>query len=422
MRRYFAAFILAALVLAAMASSAFAAIAKPVVTKFSPANVRVGQTLVITGKNFRSGGTNNKVYFRRAADGKTVRTKAKKASKTRIEVVVPPTIDKFLFVVNNVKQPTRFRLAIYTRTLGPYTKTSRSPFVLDANAVVGPNGGPITTTPPPPSDCDADGVPDSEDADDDNDLLSDTSEQSLGTNPCNKDTDGDGVEDGYEYYSAVDLNGTGLPYPGKRPYPNALDATDAGQDFDGDGLTLTDEFAAWARYGNRTVPLNYSDGNQYTGGAPAPAAGQEWMDLDNNGKLSDDEEDVDGDGLPNWVEIARGENAPPSNNRDPCAFTSTTGAAEWTSTDIFTDCGAGARPNGNTFRPLETIAFKEFRTDFLDPDSDGDTVNDSNDDQDHDGVSNVEEITSGGDGLFTSPQEPCDPNPESATCERHTRG
>lgn len=403
-----------------MASSAFAAIAKPVVTKFSPAQVRVGQTLVITGKNFRSGGTNNRVYFRRASDGKTVRTRAKKATRTRIEVVVPASIDKFLNVIGNVKQPTRFRLAIYTRTLGKYTATSRSPFVLDANAQ-SPTGGPITTGPPPAADCDADGVPDTQDSDDDNDLLGDTTEQSLGTNVCNKDTDGDGIEDGYEYYSAVDLNGTGLPYPGKRPYPNALDGGDAGFDFDGDGLTLRDEFAAWARYGNRTVPLNYSDGSQYTGGAPAPAAGAEWQDLDNNGKLSDDEEDVDGDGLPNWVEIARGENEPPSNNRDPCEFKPTTGAADWTYPNLFTDCGGGLRPNGNTFIPLETIAFKEFRTDYLDPDSDGDSVNDSNDDQDHDGVSNAEEITSGGDGLFTAPQEPCDPNPESASCERHTR-
>ena len=52
---------------------------------------------------------------------------------------------------------------------------------------------------------------------------------------CNADSDGDGVEDGYEYQSAVDLNddeyqqpNTFLPYPGKRPYPNALFA-DAGR-------------------------------------------------------------------------------------------------------------------------------------------------------------------------------------------------
>jgi hypothetical protein len=53
--------------------------------------------------------------------------------------------------------------------------------------------------------------------------------------------------------------------------------------------------------------------------------------------------------------------------------------------------------------------------------SDGDTTPDGADDQDHDGRSNLEEITAGGDGLFTGPQEPCDPDPEAPICERHTR-
>ena len=48
--------------------------------------------------------------------------------------------------------------------------------------------------------------------------------------PCLADTDGDSVEDGYEYQSALDLNHyprtAPLPYPGKRPYPNPLDPSD----------------------------------------------------------------------------------------------------------------------------------------------------------------------------------------------------
>ena len=66
--------------------------------------------------------------------------------------------------------------------------------------------------------------------DDDNDLLLDDLEASIGTDPCRADTDGDGVADGYEYQSARDLNddeyqqpNAFLPYPGKRPYPNPLD-------------------------------------------------------------------------------------------------------------------------------------------------------------------------------------------------------
>src|SRR5215216_516309 len=205
MRRLLAVSILVVLALAALVGSAMAATPKPVITSFSPAQVRIGQTLVINGKDFARGGRNNRVYFRRASDGKTVRARAKKATTRRIEVVVPPSADDFLKLgANGQKQATRFRLAIFTKTFGPYTKSSRSPLILPANAQV-PTSGPVTTLPPP--DCDTDGVPDSTDTDDDNDLLTDETEKNLGTDPCKKDTDGDGVEDGYEFYSAVDLNG-----------------------------------------------------------------------------------------------------------------------------------------------------------------------------------------------------------------------
>src|SRR5206468_2809952 len=137
------------------------------------------------------------------------------------------------------------------------------------------------------------------DGDDDNDLLSDTTERNTThTSPCNKDTDGDGVEDGYEQASAVNLNGDALPYPGKRPFPNALDGSDAAKDLDGDGMTQTEEFALWLKFGGHTFPLNYSDGDQTS---PAPN-GVGAMDLDNNGRFTDDEKDADGDGLPNWIE------------------------------------------------------------------------------------------------------------------------
>ena len=83
-----------------------------------------------------------------------------------------------------------------------------------------------------------------DETDDDKDLLTDGQEQAIGTDPCAADSDGDGVEDGYEYQSARDLNddehqqpNAYLPYPGKRPYPNAL-FKDAGVDYDGDVLTL----------------------------------------------------------------------------------------------------------------------------------------------------------------------------------------
>ena len=69
----------------------------------------------------------------------------------------------------------------------------------------------------------------SADTDDDNDLLPDTLEVQLKLNPCSGDSDGDGVEDGFEFQSALDLNNDDYqhlnyitPYPGKTPYPNPL--------------------------------------------------------------------------------------------------------------------------------------------------------------------------------------------------------
>ena len=58
------------------------------------------------------------------------------------------------------------------------------------------------------------------------------------------------MKDGYEYQSARDLNDdehqqpNARPYPGKRPYPNPL-FTDSGVDYDGDVLTLGEEFSLW---------------------------------------------------------------------------------------------------------------------------------------------------------------------------------
>jgi len=86
------------------------------------------------------------------------------------------------------------------------------------------------------------------------------------------DTDGDAVPDGYEYQSAHDLNddeyqdpNTWQPYPGNRPYPNPLDK-DADVDHDGDSLTLVEEYRLWNKYGNRASlsGLLYSAGEAYS--------------------------------------------------------------------------------------------------------------------------------------------------------------
>ena len=48
-----------------------------------------------------------------------------------------------------------------------------------------------------------------------------------------------------------------MPYPGKRPYPNPLDPSDADTDFDGDVLPLTDEHKLW-RYTSATAAARTS--------------------------------------------------------------------------------------------------------------------------------------------------------------------
>jgi Bacterial TSP3 repeat len=376
----------------------------------------VGSVLVLHGKNFSRVARNNRVYFRRASDGKTVRARARKATTRRLEVVIPQTVDNFLTVApDGTKQPTRFQIGIFTTVFGPYTKKSQSPLIAPAGATPVTPGTP-GTPPPVGPDCNKNGIPDANDtSDSDGDGLADNFEVQVGTNPCNKDTDGDGIEDGYEYFSALDLNSNARPYPGKKPYPNPLDGSDASVDFDGDGLTDAEEFAAWNLYGGRILPapgqsFPYSGGNQTSPAAPGPGG----TDYDQNGKTTDDEKDADGDGLANWVELARGSSAGgawTAANGTPCP---PSGAAK------FQNCGAGLVPNGNTFVPSTATftgaAMPTFvvGTNWLDPDTDGDGIHDLQDDQDHDDIANTTEIDN-----QTDPVDPCAPDTESRTCPQH---
>jgi Bacterial TSP3 repeat/IPT/TIG domain len=423
MRRLIISSLLSLAALAGFASAAYAA--APVITSFSPAQVRVGQKLVINGKNFKKGVRNNRVFFIRASDGKTVRTRPSKASSTRrMEVIVPAGVVKFLTIKDGVGVATRFQLQLLSGQFSKTTAKSRSPLVLPAG---GPNTpttpGSVGVTPPPAGDCDADGTPDATDGDDDNDGLSDGVEAIIHTDPCKQDSDGDGVGDAYEYYASLDLNAN-PNYAGKRPYPNPLDAGDANSDFDGDGLTQTEEFAASVKFGTATTaPLTYSDGNQQSV-APANAGA---MDLDNNGRITDDEKDADNDGLANWLEIAKAE--PDPSAAFGCSYAPSTGPGPVVYSNIYTICNGGPQmPNGRTFGNLESTTTtggapppfdSSNRLNYLDPDTDGDGITDAADDEDFDGVSNAEEIVAGADGFYTNPEDPCDPNPDSRSCPVH---
>jgi hypothetical protein len=283
------------------------------------------------------------------------------------------------------------------------------------------------------------------------------------------------MTDGWEYHAAKDLNIKAVPYPGKRPFPNALDPSDGGPgtfsqyDYDGDGLTTLEEYRAWRAGGSSfdpsraagldlQSPLGYSDGTKFSRSTETPAV-PAWRGpayglpaptqpfpstYDLNGDLSqwrDDERDADADGLANWLESARG---PGRVSWWGSYWETFEPAAEAWGQKPATGCGQEFGAFGE--RPFAEL-------DLMDPDVDGDTLLDGEDDQDNDDYSNIVELYEtvydlDGDGGFTctilndegevestetypsvdvdpGPGEsnmginsfnPCAPNPSSRTC------
>jgi hypothetical protein len=481
--------VLAALGALTAPATAGAAVKAPVIKSVTPSHVTVGQKLIIRGKYFRLGKGRNRVLFQRSG-GKSVFVKADVSTKVRMTVVVPKALELYMPSSGGSLVPARFRLRVLT------TKLSRAFTSLKNSPIVGPakpksTGGTGTGGPGAPAtpdgDCDGDGIKNSADPDDDNDLLPDQLELAIGTDPCNPDTDGDGVEDGYEYQSAIDLNNDDyqnanaiVPYPGKRPYPNPL-YKDADVDYDGDGLSLGTEYQLWKytytvnHTATRTLtPLSYSDGTRYsllpggtkmtdaaytppqafsawaslagyanpllhdvggstwaaynlydfdrdgnvtTTAAEAVSANQMttekyYWDLDGDGYVSDDERDEDGDGLTNYDETI-GRMTP----------------------EYWQGCYQTEKPY--------PIAYAG--TSVTDPDTDGDGILDGADDQDHDDVPNIMELSRqmasdrnpdwGAAQCHlanpapspsplvpqgrVNPFNPCLPDANSRTCERH---
>jgi hypothetical protein len=253
----------------------------------------------------------------------------------------------------------------------------------------------------------------------DGDLLSNTVERNLyKTDPCLADTDLDGVQDGFEVQSALFLNDRALPYTGRKPYSNALDATDAGHDYDGDGLSSRMEYRAWAHapaspapsllqpytsaqdapafggpYGDRPhfAPRSldpsrmlYTDGTQRSPGAAGETA-HPYLDFNGNG-LTDDERDADGDGLRNVDEAHGFPDAIPAGVPTETDNLGMMRESYYSGTQV---CSPDATWSFE-YKPILPRSFLE--PDYLDWDTDGDRVWDGNDDQDNDGVSNVDEV------------------------------
>ena len=278
-------------------------------------------------------------------------------------------------------------------------------------------------------DCDADGQPNAVDLDDDNDLLSDALEVSLKTDTCNPDTDGDGMTDGWEYQSAIDLNNAGcntpayptpcdpghaVPVEGAVPEPARRHRRQHGLRRRLDpGLQ---EHAAWAQHAGHDLSVAgmwYSDGLKSSQdpvadgcvGMPIPAPRAPFT------TAYADLLDRQRQRLPERRRARRG--------RRP-ALQQRRAHGQAVERQLV----------GRELRHRAALRDRRLvRHDWLDGDTDGDGIYDGIDDQDHDDYWNVEEQIRGSQewdknqaatnvhtGLWVHPFNPCLPNPDSRTC------
>jgi hypothetical protein len=352
--------------------------AAPKITLVSPMRVSVGARLTIKGRNFSPKRRGNTVIFR-SSNGRSAFAKPRRATRTKLVVIVPAAVARLIVGESGRQSPTRFKLRVLAgRKFSKFTPRRLSPVVVGSEAGGGGDGGGGNAA------CNSS-------SDHDGDLLSNDFEVSIKTDPCLRDSDLDGVEDGYEMQSAIDLNEyprkPPRPYPGKRPYPNALDSSDATTDYDGDALQLREEYLLWTVYsadgvarGGRPTSLSglvYSDGLQKSiDPPPAPPADllANWaLDMDEDNELWDDERDADGDGLGNWDE---------QHGRMTEAW--------WPAQH-----DGLLEPKESKYPELDYLDNEDTAPElnaFADADMDGDGVLDGADDNDHDGVTNQFEV------------------------------
>jgi len=381
---------------------------KPAIKRVTPMRVTVGKTLTIRGANFSTSRKRNTVLF--SVGKRSAFAKPARASRKKLVVRIPASVENLLDA-SKKRGATRLKLRVVTKRYGKLTTLRLSPIVLSSRGTV--------------AACKGD--------DPDNDLLAKATELKYALDPCKKDTDGDGREDGWEYFAAKDLNLRAVPYPGKKPYPNPLDKGDSDIDFDGDSLTSKEEFNAWVGGGRNydpsrpfnQSPLGYSDGAQYSyPGEPMPMPA--WkspdygiaftppdypaiLDREGDGRLSDDERDADHDGLNNFVETHG-----PGRAFWWSAVLSKEKVEPWPGTDPYVNYSYWGE---FTQRPFAD-------TDLADPDVDGDSLLDGEDDQDNDDWNNLDEmlrrtIDTPAGTRWTNPFNPCAPDPNARTCPRY---
>ena len=250
-----------ALSLALLPAGAAHAASLPVITKVTPMQVEVGQTLTIKGRGFRAGKNKNIVAFKRSRKP-AVFVKVPTATTTKLTLPIPEKILPFLVDDKGKSSVVRFRLRVLAKRFGKaFTATKLSP-------KVGPPGSAAAPRPGAPGAAACTGRPTlARPSTPTRTACPTRSRRAIKTDPCKLDTDGDGISDGFEYESALDLNSRALPYAGQEALPERRStATDAGNDFDGDGLTMADEYQRGCTRRGGKFPLTYSDGSQDTGG------------------------------------------------------------------------------------------------------------------------------------------------------------
>jgi hypothetical protein len=376
----------------------------PTITTISPRKIQIGQKLTVKGTGFKPGKGKSSVAFYKTGMP-VVFVKADSATTTKLIVTVTPKVAALLAVRNDVPVATLLRLRVIGAKMSrTWTKNSRSPIVSPLpNAPVG-QGGSLTAQQAAAQiyqtcldHAKANGA-----GDEDADNINNATELFNSMDPCNPDTDGDGISDGYEYRSAEDLNGHSAPrYPSTRPWPNPLDPSDINSDFDGDGLTMWQENKLCKAATGGAFPLTaYSDGTQNSGGKIPVTQATQWLDLDGDGNLTDDERDEDSDGLSNWIEF------------------NATGTQDWWRNVVW-----GVKPHIGLAKYTEpAYTIRQFNdVDATNSDTDGDGIVDGLDDQDNDGWSNFAEMQLSREeiGYRVNPFNPCLPDPHASTCSRH---
>lgn len=268
-------------------ASAAAAKKLPTITKVDPLKgAAINSVLTIQGKNFVKGKNKMVFVFQRIGSNRRFSARGTATSTKKATVRVPNVAgDMIPESSSGVSAPTDnvFRIRAITKfgAAKKVTGPSISPQIRWAKELNDED------TRAPGGDCDKDAVINSNDPDDDNDLLPDSTELAIATDVCETDTDLDGMSDYWEYRVAFEFNGGQnlvLPYPALRPYPNPLLA-DQNTDHDGDGMTAILEYQAWQYTGR--MDRFYSDANQNS--------------LDP--VITDGALDEDNDRLPNLVEL-----------------------------------------------------------------------------------------------------------------------